>query len=227
MVENNNKVIIFGVGAIAEEVANYLKLDSKFNVEGFTVDKKFLKKKRFMGKPVVSFETITKKFNPNEYRIFIAIGYTNLNKLRIKKYQEAKKKGYKFISYVSSKASLIGNQKIKDNCLILENTTIQTTAKLGNNIFIWSNNLIGHHAKIKDNTYIAGNCTISGNSTLGLHSFMGVNSTITHGVKVGTNCFIGANSFINKNLPNKSITVSESSKRFKFSNVEIINKIIK
>ena len=31
MVENNNKVIIIGVGAIAEEVANYLKLDSKFN----------------------------------------------------------------------------------------------------------------------------------------------------------------------------------------------------
>ena len=38
MVENN-KIIIFGTGAIAE-VANYLRLDSNYTVEGFTVDKK-------------------------------------------------------------------------------------------------------------------------------------------------------------------------------------------
>ena len=226
MVENN-KIIIFGTGAIAEEVANYLRLDSNYMVEGFTVDKKFLSKKKFNGKPVVAFESVQKHFSPREFKIFIAIGYTDFNRLRVKKYQEAKRKGYKFISYVSSKASLIGKQKIKDNCLILENTTIQTTAKLGNNVFIWSNNLIGHHVTIKDNTYIAGNCTIAGNSCLGAYSFMGISSSITHGVKVGNDCFIGANSFVNKNLPNKSICVSEASKTFKLNNTDLVKKIIR
>ena len=62
MVENN-KVIIFGVGAIAEEVANYLRFDSDYKVEGFTVDRKFLNKKKFKGKPVVEFEKVQKFYN--------------------------------------------------------------------------------------------------------------------------------------------------------------------
>ena len=111
--------------------------------------------------------------------------------------------------------------------MVLENTTIQTTAKIGKNVFIWSNNLIGHHVKIKDNTYIAGNCVIAGNSTLGSYSFMGISSSVTHGVKIGKDCFIGANSFINKSLPSKSISVTEATKTFKLKNIDIVNKIIK
>ena len=225
MVEN--KVIIFGTGAIAEEVTNYLEKDSNYLVEAYSVNKKFLKKRTFLGKPVVAFENIKKFYNPKEFRMFIAIGYTDFNQLRFQKMKQAKKKGYKLISYVSSKASLLGNQKIKENCLILENTTIQTTAILGNNIFIWSNNLVGHHVKIQSNSYIAGNCTIAGNSILGEYSFMGINSTITHGVRIGKKCFLGANTFINKNLPTKSMTVSEPSKVFKLKDTNIINKIFK
>ena len=67
MVENN-KIIIFGTGAIAEEVANYLRLDSNYMVEGFTVDKKFLSKKKFNGKPVVAFESVQKHFSPRDLK---------------------------------------------------------------------------------------------------------------------------------------------------------------
>ena len=51
---------------------------------------------------------------------------------------------------------------------------------------------------------------------------MGISSSITHGVKVGNDCFIGANSFVNKNLPNKSICVSEASKTFKLNNTDLV-----
>ena len=170
---------------------------------------------------------MTSKFSPKEFKIFIAIGYTDLNQLRYQKLIEAKKKGYKLASYVSSKAALIGNQKIGENCMILENTTIQTTSKIGNNVFIWSNNLIGHHVKVEDNTYIAGNCVIAGSSVLGKFSFMGINSTIANGVKVSKNCLIGANTYINKNIMPNSVSVSESSKIMKIKNLEILKKIMR
>ena len=54
---------------------------------------------------MVAFETVQKHFSPKEFKIFIAIGYTDFNRFK-SKIQGSKEKGYKFISYISSKASL-------------------------------------------------------------------------------------------------------------------------
>ena len=223
----SNKVIIFGTGDIAEEVYNYLSIDSDYDVVAFTIDKKFIKKKSFMGKPVVAFENVKKKYPSKSFKMFIAIGYTNFNQLRFKKYNEAKKKGYKLISYISSKASIIANQKIGDNCLILENNSIQTTAKIGSNVFLWCNNLIGHHVVIKDNTYIAGGCVISGSSIIDKYCFIGVNYTITHGIRIGKNCFVGANTLINESLKSKTLSIASPAKKIKINNLDLIDNILK
>ena len=224
---SKTKILIFGTGQIAEEVTNYFNNDSDYKVEGFTIDDRFYKKKYFMNKPVIPFSKIKSKFSPKFFKLFVAIGYTDLNQVRYRKYLEIKKKGYQLASYVSSRASLFGKQKIKENCMILENTTIQTTANIGKNVFIWSNNLIGHHVKIKDNTYIAGNSVIAGSSVLGEFSFMGVNSTIPHGVKIGKNCFIGANTYINKNISKNTISISEGSKTLKYKDIAILKNFVR
>jgi sugar O-acyltransferase (sialic acid O-acetyltransferase NeuD family) len=221
------KIIIFGTGDIAEEVNNYLTLDSDFEVVAFTQDKKFIKKSLFMNKPVIPFEKISKKFSPREFKMFIAIGYTNFNQLRFQKYKEAKKKGYELISYISSKASLIGNQKIGDNSLILENTSVQTTAKIGSNVFLWCNNLIGHHAIIKDHVYIAGNCVVAGSSIIDPFCFLGINSSVTHGIRVGSSCFVAASTLVNENLKKKTFCYSSPGIKIRINNVDLINKIIK
>lgn len=221
------KIIIFGTGDIAEEVNNYLTFDSDFEVVAFTQDKKFIKKTVFMNKPVIPFEKISKKFSPREFKMFIAIGYTNFNQLRFKKYKEAKKKGYELISYISSKASLIGNQKIGDNTLILENSSIQTTARIGSNVFLWCNNLIGHHAIIKDHVYVAGNCVVAGSSIINSFCFLGINSSVTHGVEIGASCFVGANTLVNEDLKKNSFCYSGPGKIIRVNNTDLVNKIIK
>jgi hypothetical protein len=49
---------------------------------------------------------------------------SGLNKIRTRIYNEEKEKGYKFISYISSKATVL-TKEIGENCFILEdNTTI-------------------------------------------------------------------------------------------------------
>jgi len=67
--------------------------------------------------------------------MFIAIGYHDLNRIRQKKYNEAKKKGYELISYVCSNISSFGDFEVGDNCFILDNQIIQPFVKIGNNYF--------------------------------------------------------------------------------------------
>jgi hypothetical protein len=97
------KVVIFGTGVFAQVAHFYLSHDSDYKVVAFTVDGKFMKEKEFLGLPLVPFETIARTYPPAKFKMFIAVGYKNLNKTRAAKYAEAKSKGYRLITYVSSK----------------------------------------------------------------------------------------------------------------------------
>ena len=56
------------------------------------VDDKFIKKNKFMGKILVPISKLKSKFPSETHKIFVAIGYTDLNQLRYKKYVELKKR---------------------------------------------------------------------------------------------------------------------------------------
>ena len=225
--KKNYKIILFGTGFIAEEVFHYFEKDSNYSVEAFTVDKKNLKKKKFMGLDVVPFDNVEKIYSPKKFGFFVAVGYTNLNSLRAQKFKEARSKGYKLVSYISSKSSIFHKNHIKENTLILENSTIQPTAKLGNNVFIWANNLIGHHVTLNDNCYVSGNCTVSGSSIIGKNCFLGANCTIGHNVVVENDCLIGSNALVTNNMKKNSVAVSQPTKIIKFGNRNLISKLIK
>ena len=210
-----SKVIIFGEGKIADEVYNYLTKDSDNEVIAFTADKKFISKEMKFNLPVIPFEGIEKIFSPKKYKMLVALGYQNLNQLRTDKYLEAKNKGYKFINYVSSRACNIGNIDIGENCIILENNTINTTAKIGNNVILWCGNHIGHHSVVEDNCFLAGQVTISGVTKISSNCFIGVNATIGHQITIEKNNLIGARSLITKNTEPNSVYISEDTQKFR------------
>src|SRR5258706_7825017 len=167
------KVVIFGTGKIADQAYFYLKNDSPHEIVAFTVDQAYLNVKENFGLPVVPFEVIEKRYPSDEFKMFVAVGwFAEFNKLRARKYEECKARGYQLISYVSSRASNIGQVTIGDNCFVLEFAVIQPCSKVGNDVFIWSGNHIGHHAEIGDHCYIAGNAMISGNVTIEPYCFI-------------------------------------------------------
>jgi sugar O-acyltransferase (sialic acid O-acetyltransferase NeuD family) len=147
--------------------------------------------------------------------MFVAVGYQDLNRFRAQKYAEAKAKGYELVSYISSRAANLGNVEVGDNCFVLEFATIQPCSRVGNDVFIWSGNHIGHHARIGDHCYIAGNAVISGNTVVGNNCFIGVTATIGHEVTIGAESFIGAGCLITKNAEPKSVYVSPDTPKFR------------
>ena len=210
-----SKVVIFGAGKIADEAFFYLSNDSPHQVVAFTVDSDYLTQKEKLGLPVVAFEDIETRYPPGDYRMFVAVGYQDLNHLRAQKYAQAKARGYELISYVSSRASNVGKVEPGDNCFVLEFAVIQPCAKVGNNVFIWSGNHIGHHASIGDHCYIAGNVVVSGSTRVGSYCFIGVSATLGHEITVGDGSFIGAGSLVTKNVEPNSVYVTPDTPKFR------------
>ena len=210
-----SKVIIFGTGKIADEAYFYLTNDSPHEIVAFTVDSAYLNAQENHGLPVIPFEQIQEKYPPVDHKMFVAVGYQDLNHFRARKYAEAKAKKYELVSYISSRAANLGDVEVGDNCFVLEFATIQPCAKIGNDVFIWSGNHIGHHATIGDHCYIAGNAVISGNTVVGPYCFVGVTATIGHEVTIGAESFIGAGCLITKNAETKSVYISPDTPKFR------------
>ncbi|MBK2267744.1 acetyltransferase [Francisella philomiragia] len=198
------RVIIFGVGQIAEIAHFYLTNDSEHEVVAFTVDREFLSFKKFHNLPVVAYEELLREYPPGDFKLFIAISYQKINKTRAEKFYDAKAKGYECVSYISSKATYY-NTPVGENCLILENNVIQPYTKIGDNCILWSGNHIGHHSVIYDHCFIASQVVISGNVDIGSYSFLGVNSTIANNVDIGASNVIGAGAIIFKSTEDCSV----------------------
>lgn len=189
------KLVIFGIGEQAEIAYYYFMNDSEYEVVAFTVDKDYINKDYLFNLPVIEFDKIEKYFSTQRFEMFVAIGYSNINKLREEKYLACRKKGYKLASYISSKASIFIDE-IGDNCFILEDNTIQPFAKIGNNVVLWSGNHVGHHSVIKDNCFITSHVVISGGVEIGENTFIGINATLKDHIKIGKSNVIGAGALI-------------------------------
>ena len=116
----------------------------------------------FKNRPLIPFEDIEIKFPPEKFKMFIALGYKELNQLRARIYKDAEKRGYELISYISSKAFVWKNVEIGKNCFIFEDNTVQPYVKIGDNVTLWSGNHIGHHSIIRDNCFVSSHVVVSG-----------------------------------------------------------------
>jgi sugar O-acyltransferase (sialic acid O-acetyltransferase NeuD family) len=189
--KKNKKLVILGDSAFAEVAYEYFTKDSEYQVVGFSVESAFIINDTFFGLPVVPFETIEESFDPDEVEFYAALVYTQLNRLRKRLYNEAKRKGYKPASYISSRAFIWHNVELGEHCFIFEDNTIQPFVKIANNVVLWSGNHIGHHSVVQDHCFIASHVVISGFCNIGRNTFMGVNATLGNNVSIGEDNWIG------------------------------------
>lgn len=187
-----SRLVIIGDGEFARIAHEYFTHDSPHEVVGFAVERPFLKNNEYLGLPVVPFEEIEQYFDPAEHKAFVAITYTQLNRVRARLYAAAKRKGYAMATYVSSRAFVWRNVVMGDNVFVFENNVIQHFSEIGNNVILWSGNHVGHRSVIEDHCYITSHVVISGFCRVQRFSFIGVNSTLADRVTIARDCFVGA-----------------------------------
>lgn len=195
-------VLIFGNRDTAALTKFYLSVDSIFTPVAFVVNGDYLKENNFENLPVVAFEDIEKVYPAS--RGFNAIIPILNNRDRNDKYLEFKKRKYNIISYISSKSTIWSPIK-GENCIILENNTIQPFVYVGNNVIMWSGNHIGHHSRIEDNVFISSHVVVSGHCIVENFCWLGVNSTIRDRIILRYGSLIGMGSCVVKETePNKT-----------------------
>ena len=189
-------LVIFGVGELAQLACYYFNHDSSRRVAAFTVDGTHLREDQLMGRPVLPFDEVNAHYAPEEYDMFVAIGYARLNQARAEKCREAKSRGYRLATYVSSRSVTWPDLTIGENCLIMEGNIIQPFVHIGNNVIIWCGSLISHHVEIDDNCFIAAHAVVSGHVKIGAYSFIGVNATLRDKITLAERTLVGAGALV-------------------------------
>jgi sugar O-acyltransferase (sialic acid O-acetyltransferase NeuD family) len=214
------ELIIIGDGETAQLACEYFTHDSDMRVAGFAVEEKYRKTERLYDLPVVPLETVEQRFPPQDYLAFVAVSYTQLNRVRARLYRQMKDKGYAFASYVSSRAFVWRTAHIGENCFILENNVIQHGVVVEDNAFLWSGNHVGHQTRIRQDAYIASHAVISGFCDIGESCFVGVNATFNDKIRVARDCVIGSGAVVVRDTDPGKVYVGNPAKALARSSYE-------
>lgn len=197
-------VVIFGTGELAQLAHFYFTHDAGRTVAGFTVDAKYATAGEFLGLPLVTYDDLQARFPPDRYELFIAIGYSGLNAGRAERCADARARGYRLASFVSSRASVRPDLRMGGNCFVTEGNVIQPFAALGEGVIMFCSSIVSHHVTIGDHCFIGAGATLCGGVTIGARSFIGANATIREHLQVGADCIVGAGALILKDTADGS-----------------------
>lgn len=204
-----SSIVIFGIGRGANLATRYFLEDSPHEIVAYTVDDLYADQKEFMGRPVIPFSRIENEIPPKESKMFILLGFHEMNSLRAARFTEAKRKGYSLASYISSRILSSEKPKTGENCFILQGNVFNYDVTIGNNVVMWAANHVGDLSVIEDNVFVSSHVVLSGEVTIGANSFLGVNATVSNYVRVGARSYIGADTLIVQDTLPDSVYVAK------------------
>ncbi|HVF71497.1 MAG TPA: acetyltransferase [Chthoniobacterales bacterium] len=198
-------LILVGDSVFAQIAFEFFQHDSEYEVVAFAVERAYLTKDTLFNRPVVAFEDMEKLYRPQEHAVFVALVFSQFNRLRERLYLEAKVKGYEIASYVSSAALLRPGVAVGEHCFICEHVVIQPFTRIGNNVVIWSGNQICHKCRIGDNAFVLPNCIVSDGVTIGRNSIVGANVTVLSDRTIGHDVYIGPAVTIDADVADRAV----------------------
>lgn len=207
------KVVVYGNASIAREVCTYLTTDSAYEVAAFTVDPAYVGDGSFMDRPVVPFSSVQETYPPNEYAMFIAVGYVGLNGLRADRYAEAKEMGYDLINVISSSATVCPDVQIGDNCFIGPQSLVGPGVVLGSNVMIGPGCRLGHDIEVASHAFIGLGVVMAGWVTVGERCFIAPGATLRNKISIGTRGVIGVGATVLEDVAPGEVWVAQSAER--------------
>jgi sugar O-acyltransferase (sialic acid O-acetyltransferase NeuD family) len=207
------RIVVFGIGQIAETICSYLRHESAHEVVALTVDAEYIDREIQFGLPVVPFSEVQTKYPPDEHMMFVAVSYRSMNRTREAKCSESRAKGYRLASHVSPRAVVSPDVTIGDNCFVCEHNVLQPFVCLADGVMMGDGNHIGHHTNVGPYCFITSHVVVCGSVEVGPRSFLGANATIRDRVRIGEESVIGAGALILRDAPPGSVWVGVGARR--------------
>jgi sugar O-acyltransferase (sialic acid O-acetyltransferase NeuD family) len=201
------RVVLFGTGSLAQLLHLYLTEDSDYEVVAFTATGERAAGESLHDLPLVPFDDVNHRYPPPKHRMFVAVGYSRMNRVRSHFYREASARGYELISYVSTGAS-VRAARLGDNSCIFDGAVIEPFVTLGNDVIVWGGARVSHHSSIGDHSFLAPGVTVAGHACIGSHCFLGANATVRDGISIGDDCLIGAGATVLRDTAARQVLVA-------------------
>jgi sugar O-acyltransferase (sialic acid O-acetyltransferase NeuD family) len=206
---NKKKLIIFGSGPCAEVVIQIVEEHKLFDIKYVTIDKKYRQRNYLHNYKITNYENIKKIKNKKDYLIFVALGYSNMNKDRETICKRVKKDGFTLANIIHPKSNISKSVRIGKNCFVMQDVHIHPFVQIGNNNFIWSGTILCHHVKVGNNCWFTSGSSIAGMSKIGNNCFLGINSTLINNLTIKNEVFIGARALVSRNTNSKKVIISK------------------
>jgi sugar O-acyltransferase (sialic acid O-acetyltransferase NeuD family) len=220
-------IVLVGSGETAEIAYEYFTYDSPYTVEAFAVEAEFIAEDTCSGLPVIPLEELATRFDPSRYSTFVAVSSTQLNRVRTRLFRLVKEQGFDCVSYVSSQAFVWRNVELGENVFIFENNVLQHHVRIEDNVVLWSGNHVGHRTVIRAHSFVSSHVVLSGFCDIGESSFLGVNSTFVDGVATGSDVVVGAGAVVTGDLDTRGVYVGSPARatgRDSFDTFGVIEK---
>ena len=191
------KSIIVGTTDLAKLLYFHIQKTNAAEVAAFSVNTAYLNGSEFLDKPFVALENIEENYNPQDFGIFVAVGYNNMNLGRKKIFDELKTKGYKIESFIHPMTN-IETQDLGEGNIIFQNVLIDAFCEVGNGNIFYANSMLAHHSVVGNFNFFSVHACVCGNVKIGDFCFFGANCVVRNSVCVENKTLIGASAYLDK-----------------------------
>jgi sugar O-acyltransferase (sialic acid O-acetyltransferase NeuD family) len=199
-------LVVLGTGTLGRMARAYFESDTSYRAVAFAVHERYLGEEHSCdGLPVLPFEQLAATHPPGSADVFVAAGYTRVNRNRSALFDEVRAAGYRPATYVSSRSLIWPGTPIGEGSFLFEGVIVQPGVRIGQGVIVWSGSAVNHDSAIDDFCFLASNVVVSGHVHLGHHTFAGANVTFRDNVATGPYSVIGAGAVIARDTAPRSV----------------------
>jgi sugar O-acyltransferase (sialic acid O-acetyltransferase NeuD family) len=200
------KLVIYGIGYLADKIVEYNKRDGLFEILGFVDDKQNLEP-TYRGLPAMHYDQFKKEYGPKDCVLFVAIGYVKCNYYRELVSNRVVADGYELVNYISPNAICWEGVLLGKNIFVADNAFVGHGSKIHDGVIIYEGCTFSHDTEIEPYCFVSLCAAFGGFTKLGHHSFIGLHSTVKDDVKIGAYNIVGCGTNVIHSTSDYNVTV--------------------
>lgn len=186
-------LIIVGTSKASALIACVIEREKQAKVLAYSTYRNMIKENSLEGKPIVAIEDLNELYNMKSVYVLNTIGYTDMNTVRERVFNDMKEKFENIYTFISKNA-LVYTDNIGKGSIVMPGAYVGPYVEIGESCLIMAQSSVPHHIKVENFSYIAARAVIGGTSIIGHNSFIGINATVKNKVNLAPYTLIGSGS---------------------------------
>lgn len=195
------KLVLIGAGGHAKSCVGVIESNKRFAIQGF-IDPKLTVGTDLLGYPVLGGnEVIDELCSKGDIQFIIAVGQVNSPDVRMQLFALLESRHAIIAAGISAASAFVSpHATCGRGTIVMQQVTVNTGARIGDNVILNNHCLVEHDAVIGDHVHISTGAIVNGDCTIGNGCFIGSGSVIVHGLSVTSNTIVGAGAVVVSNI---------------------------